>query len=463
MRKRKVLFCVLILLVVSIIPIQVFAEVNAQDGLEVSINLEKEEYSKGDKIETTVTVKNINTFAVRNISIESFVPNGYLISADCDINKRVDVLNSGDICVFEISYEPLASEETTDKIVTKKEVESKDIEAKEITTKQVMTEEVTAEEIITEEIITEEVTTKQVTINEILINEEAINETTYVNQNADLEVNASYEGVKENKNDEKIGGETNYVILVAVFILVVIIVSALIGKKKGMKIISFMIIILPIAVSNINISYAEEISKPFFYVAKDIKVNGSKVTFEIKVNYDKEAEEVGLEKPSNSSEEDNYYWTTSKVISVIDANESKNVLNETEAIRFLEGRGFIDYPITYDFSMSGEYLDTIETEDGSVEKHPMYETYYMSNNGEVWRIYVIDGSIFACPLSFIFEAGIEVLYSETNKLTSYGCDGNKFYVTIPYKSEVIVKQVDRIDTDLLNNIECEEILSSEKE
>ena len=127
MRKRKVLFCVLILLVVSIIPIQVFAEVNAQDGLEVSINLEKEEYSKGDKIETTVTVKNINTFAVRNISIESFVPNGYLISADCDINKRVDVLNSGDICVFEISYEPLASEETTDKIVTKKEVESKDI------------------------------------------------------------------------------------------------------------------------------------------------------------------------------------------------------------------------------------------------------------------------------------------------------------------------------------------------
>lgn len=301
----------------------------------------------------------------------------------------------------------------------------------------------------------------------MIANEEITNETTtYVSEDVELEINVPHGGGTENKKDEKTGDTTKYVIWVVLLIVMVvaIIASVIIRKKKGIKIIPFMIIASLIAASNINVSYAEEASRSFISVTTDVKVNGSKVTFEVKVNYDKVAEEEGLEKPANPTEEDDYYWATSKVISVIDVNESEDVLTETEVIRLLEERGFIDYPVTYDFSMDGEYLDTLEAKDGSDEKHPMYETYFMCDNGDIWSIYVINGSIFACPLSFVFESDIEaeVLYLESNKLTSYGCDGNKFYVTIPYGSAVIVKQIDRIDANSLNNIVYEEILSDEE-
>ena len=167
-----------------------------------------------------------------------------------------------------------------------------------------------------------------------------------------------------------------------------------------------------------------------------------------------------LPKPENPSEADEYYWDNAEeVISVMDVNESENVPTEAEVTEILKERGFVDSPITCEYAMDGTYNDEDETTDGSVEKHPMYETYYISADGEVWTVSVINGQIIANPASFNLESELEsqLLISESEKITSYNDESNKFYETIPKKSAVIVKMVDRIDAETLDRLTIEEI------
>lgn len=159
------------------------------------------------------------------------------------------------------------------------------------------------------------------------------------------------------------------------------------------------------------------------------------------------------------SEADVYYESNSTVIDVIDAEESEDVPTETEVKALLEERGFDDYPITYDYSIQGTYSGDTEVTEGSTSRHPMYQTFYLSESGEAWVLYVINGSIYANPVSFNLESdlGVMLLISETETLTSYDDTSNKFYVTIPYETEMIVKIVDRIDAEILESLTIEEI------
>lgn len=173
-----------------------------------------------------------------------------------------------------------------------------------------------------------------------------------------------------------------------------------------------------------------------------------------------EPTEGPLPKPENPSEADDYYWDNAEeVISVMDVNESENVPTEAEVTDILKERGFVDFPITCEYAMDGTYNDEDEITDGSVEKHPMYETYYVSAAGEVWAVSVINGQIIANPASFNLESELEsqLLISESEKIISYNDESNKFYETIPKKSAVIVKTVDRIDAETLDRLTIEEI------
>ena len=173
-----------------------------------------------------------------------------------------------------------------------------------------------------------------------------------------------------------------------------------------------------------------------------------------------EPTEGPLPKPENPSEADDYYWDNAEeVISVMDVNESENVPTEAEVTDILKERGFVDFPITCEYAMDGTYNDEDEITDGSVEKHPMYETYYVSAAGEVWAVSVINGQIIANPASFNLESELEsqLLISESEKIISYNDESNRFYETIPKKSAVIVKTVDRIDAETLDRLTIEEI------
>ena len=163
--------------------------------------------------------------------------------------------------------------------------------------------------------------------------------------------------------------------------------------------------------------------------------------------------------PENPSEADIYYFNHSEVIDVIIAEESEDVPTGAEAADLLAERGFVDFPITYEFTMSGQYAEDAKVPDGSANKFPMYETTYISSSGEVWTVFVINGAVFANPVSFNLEfiLDVQLLFSESETLTSYDNETGKYYVTIPNESEVIVRAVERIDADTLDRLTIEEI------
>ena len=65
----------------------------------------------------------------------------------------------------------------------------------------------------------------------------------------------------------------------------------------------------------------------------------------------------------------------------------------------------------------------------------------------------------AYPAAFNLESGlnVEVLVSESEEITSYDCDTDKYYVTVPDESVVKVLVVDRIDAATLNSLTYDDL------
>lgn len=156
---------------------------------------------------------------------------------------------------------------------------------------------------------------------------------------------------------------------------------------------------------------------------------------------------------------EDYFENNATVISVIDAAESEKVLTEAEVYDVLSNRGFTQYSITSTYSMTGEYSDESDITETSSSKHPIYETYYISENGDIWTILSINGSIFANPVSYNLqsELGVQVIVSESETVMSYDCITNKFFETIPDKSALLVITVNKINAELLDTLTIEEI------
>ena len=170
----------------------------------------------------------------------------------------------------------------------------------------------------------------------------------------------------------------------------------------------------------------------------------------------------GLKKPDNPTEVDEYYWSNSKVMDVVKVKESKDTLTDKQAVSLLENRGFDDYIVISDCTMEGEIIDEAEIEKTSSAKHPMYETYYTSKTGEIWTIFIINGKVYANPVSFNLESdlGAQLLLSEDDMLTSYDDTSNQYYVTKPNRSAIILKTVEKIDANTLDTITSEELRKS---
>jgi hypothetical protein len=176
---------------------------------------------------------------------------------------------------------------------------------------------------------------------------------------------------------------------------------------------------------------------------------------------DEEAQDVNLPDRDDSEtyeitppDADDYFAKNANVISEISAEDSNEVLTETEVCDMLEGRGFGDYPITTEYSMSGEYFEASEISASSATKHPIYQTYFVTSGGDSWTLYIINDFIMAEPLSYNVQSGNEVqtLISESETLTSYDSTTNKFYETIPNETMLLVKTVSRIDAKTLEEL-----------
>lgn len=156
---------------------------------------------------------------------------------------------------------------------------------------------------------------------------------------------------------------------------------------------------------------------------------------------------------------DYYNDSSEEIISVESAESYDGALTASEALSIAEERGFDQRELTYDFDISGEYVGGSEASEGQDEKAPMYQTQYVTENGDVWNVYLIGDAVCACPISYIYEAELdyEIIFSESDSLISYDDTENKFYTTVPKESVVKLVVVDEINAETLENYTAEEL------
>lgn len=171
-----------------------------------------------------------------------------------------------------------------------------------------------------------------------------------------------------------------------------------------------------------------------------------------------------LERNTNSesrqlSEAEKYYQESGEIVEIIDASHSKNVPTEKEAEKLLRKNLFNEYPITYEYSMGGEYVGGLEITSADTVRRPVYQTIFVNDNDEVWSVFVINGAIYANPVTYNLESQrpVQLLISESKEITSYDDVTNKYFVTLPKESALVVKVVDKINAETLNKLTCEEI------
>ncbi len=176
-------------------------------------------------------------------------------------------------------------------------------------------------------------------------------------------------------------------------------------------------------------------------------------------NDNREQSNISANTVSSSAENsiigaDEYYSKNAEVISVTKAKESDKVQSEQEVTELLADRGFDTENIVTDYTMDGDYLDETEIEDSSTEKHPLYKMLYVSESEILWNIYLINGVISAYPVSYnlVSERDSVLLITESDTVTSYDYNSNQFFETIPNESEMIVRKIEKIDKEALDNL-----------
>ncbi|MBQ9910069.1 MAG: hypothetical protein IJM50_00940 [Lachnospiraceae bacterium] len=169
--------------------------------------------------------------------------------------------------------------------------------------------------------------------------------------------------------------------------------------------------------------------------------------------------ESGISRPEQISEEGGYFWDNATVYEMIEIDDSKEVLKADNTISLLNDRGFGTYPVTYEYSVDGDYLGEVRAGEGSGEKSPMFQTYYISSGKEVWTVFVINGQLFANPVSYNLQSTLSapMVISESELLTSYDYSDNLYLVLAPDSSTAIVKTVKEINAETLDKLTIEEI------
>lgn len=402
MRKTMKRFSALflsMLLCLGITTIPVFAASESQDGLEVTLVTNKEAYTQEEEIMVNLSVKNTNDFAVTNLSLENTIPKGYKLAEDSVATKQIRSLEAGESTTLKVTYVTKSSNKPGAGDTGKENKPGKD---------------------------------------------------------------------SNNEKQPSTGDNSNIILWGVMFVLVALCVIAIVAnnKKHSKKLLSLFLCLTltgTIVIGMPSVAEAAKVQDKSISISESIKVGASNLEINAIVKYDKISEEGSGNtkpiRPENLSEEEGYYWDNSEVIDVIDVQKSEDVLTEAEVITLLKERGFANYPITYEYSMDGEYNNEAEALDTSTDKHPLYQTYYVYKSEEVFTICVINGSIIAYPASFNLESnlGAELLISESEELTSYVNEVNKFYVTIPKDSAAIVQTVKKINAETLDKLTLAEI------
>ncbi len=431
---RKLSILLVIMVLNLYFSLTVMAATAEQDGLEVSYTTDKESYQENEEITVTLTVKNTGTNAISNVQLQPETPDNYSIKEGMDASKTIESLDPDGSESLSVTYN---RKETS--IVPGSDSNGSNSNSKPSKTNGTTTKPTSG------------------------------NTTTRTTTGSGAKTGS---GVRT--------GDTNNIALwAAVFVAAAVVagIAIIVFKKKktGKKLLSTLLvgaIGLSLLMSNASDVRADSASTANKEISISETVNVGDATMELSatVKYETINEQNPTDPDDDTDPDDNtdpvpgtpddeYYNENSDVIKVIKADTSEDVPTEAEVIQLLSDRGFSDFPVEFYYDINGNFVDEGVASEDSSERRPMYITYYVAESGSVWSIFVINGQVIANPASYNLESGLDMqtLVSESEQLTSYLYDSNKFYITIPNDTEVIVKTVDKINAETLDRLTDEEI------
>ena len=91
----------------------VFAATITQSDTSVTLTTDKAEYAKGETITATLTVVNNNNVAITDVSLESFVPDGYKLEEGSVNTKAIETLDAGATENMDVTFVAIVEEPTT--------------------------------------------------------------------------------------------------------------------------------------------------------------------------------------------------------------------------------------------------------------------------------------------------------------------------------------------------------------
>jgi len=82
------------------------------EGLEISIEMDKEEYLEGEPITATITVTNVSAESITIVNLEQLIPEGYKLTEGSDVAMKDVEMHPGRILVLKVTFEGDPTQET---------------------------------------------------------------------------------------------------------------------------------------------------------------------------------------------------------------------------------------------------------------------------------------------------------------------------------------------------------------
>lgn len=94
-----------IILIFTFCSLTVLASTVQEDGIEVEITTDKEEYEEGESISVTISATNQNDSNITDVKIESITPNGFKLADEASSSISKESLGSGETLMLKTTYE----------------------------------------------------------------------------------------------------------------------------------------------------------------------------------------------------------------------------------------------------------------------------------------------------------------------------------------------------------------------
>ena len=119
--KRLTVWFLLAAACIGILVLPVSASYMEYEGLEITIEMDKEVYNAGEPITATITVKNTNSGTSTISNLEQLIPEGYRLAESSEASMKDVTLRGGQAIVMNVTFVAESQPETeiTEDVLTK--------------------------------------------------------------------------------------------------------------------------------------------------------------------------------------------------------------------------------------------------------------------------------------------------------------------------------------------------------